>query len=323
MRKTIPLLVLAPLFGLFFQGCTPTPEIDCWGNEIIDTKYVHKYGMAMPMDDWQHSGQSGQVVKTLKQGVVCSQAYYDGQLEGETTYTFPFSDDLEKVQYYSSNRLNKETIYHRNGTPRQETDFSENDRVVREWYETGTLKSVETSTGERLVKGDYYDVRQQHTSNIENGSGVKTVTDSYGQLISTEHYNDGQMTHITRYHPNGSPKEITPFQNGVVEGYRKTFYPGGEPMTIESWLGGRQEGLTTVYQDGVKVEEVPFVNGMKNGKARVFKDGTSVSQEISWKDDQKHGPTHTYIDDRIATDWYLRGNKVSKGYYDALNLNRQ
>lgn len=321
LRRLLSITAILSI-SLFFNACTPMSQYDSSGNEIIEITYLHKYGVPMAANEWEMSGRSGQVVSTSKQGVVCTQNYYNGHLEGESIYTFPFSHDVEKVHMYSNNQLQRETIFYRGGTPKREVTFVENGHDVREWFETGSVKSNEWYNGEKLVRGSYYDIRQQHTSSIENGEGVRIVTDPYGQLISTEHYREGDLASRTTYHPNGSPNEIIPFQNGVIEGSLRTFYPGGEPKTIESWKNGVQEGITTTYEDGVMVEEIPYVNGKRHGVSRTYREGIAVSQEVSWKDGQRYGPTHTHLEGKVATDWYLKDSKVSKGYYDAFNFNR-
>lgn len=312
------LVILSGL--IIFSGCMPTSQYDESGNEIIETRYLHQYGIAMPVDEWQQSGQNGQIIHTLRQGIKCTQNYHKGMLDGETTYTFPFSDDLEKVQVYSNNQLKKETTYHRNGPPSREIIFFDGGHEVREWFETGSQKSIETIENQQIAKGCYFDVKQQCVSCIENGNGTKTLTDSYGQLLSTEHYQRGEVFQQVTYHSNGNPKEIIPLRNGIVDGSLKTFYPGGEPKTIETWKEGKQEGLTTVYEDAMKVEEIFYVDGKKNGISKMFKDGIIVSQETTWKDGYRHGPTYTYLEDKVTTDWYLKDNKVSKGYFEAINL---
>lgn len=309
------------VIGLMFQGCNTFPYEDCSGIEIIDTKYVHKYGMTVPKEHWEESGRNGRVVKILKEGVVCSQTYDGGALDGETTYTFPFSEEIEKTQIYSAGVLTKETIYFRQGHPKEETVFDPSgERTTKGWYENGSLKNIENWNGDSLTSGEYFDIKQQRMSGIANGSGERVKRDAYGQLMATDHYHEGKIEFITLYYPNGSPKEVTPYQNGVVEGIRKTYFPGGEPQSIEVWKKGRQEGITTLFQDGIKVEEVPYAEGMRNGKALIYKEGSTVIKEVSWKNDKLHGPTHTYIDGIKATDWYLRGNKVTKSYYDSFHL---
>ena len=319
MRKIIFLLISA--LGVIATGCAPVGP--CYfDNEIVDQQFVHRYGVTVPKHHWEETGQNGQVVTTLRDGVTCKQTFYLGRLEGETTYTYPFSSNIEKVQQFSQDQLLKETLYFSSGMPKQETvhTISENTTEVKQWYENGVLKSTEKYSGSLIVRGDYYDQNGHRLSGIEQGSGVRMLRDTYGLLVFTDQFKDGEVEYRTTYYTEGSPKEMDPYTNGVVEGQRKTFYPGGEPKTIETWKRGKQEGLTTIFQNGQKSQEIPYVAGYKQGLGKVYKDGATVVQEVTWKDDFMHGPCVTYIDNRKATEWYYKGKKVTKGYYDSFNI---
>ncbi len=302
-------------------ACTGTPSSN---DEVISTTYLHQYGVTMPQYDWEESGQSGQIVTTTHDGITCHRGYYCGVLEGETSYTFPFSASIEKVETYSQDNLTQEVSYYSNGQKHIEKIYHATEpTAIREWYENGLLKSYEKYAGSLLSYGEYYDIQGKRTSEIENGSGLKTMHDTYGMLWGVEDLQDGQPITKTTYFPNGSPKEVDPYKNGLVHGLRKTYYPGGEPKTIENWVEGKQQGITTVFLDGEKTQEIPYKNGLKNGVGRVYRDGAQVVQEISWKDDKMHGPARTIIEDRVATDWYFKGNKVTKGYYDSFQLHQK
>ncbi len=318
MRKK-SYIAYAALGMLAAACCCPQ---DCSNDCIVDTKYVHQYGVTVPRQHWEEAGQNGQVISTLKDGIICTQSYYAGVLEGDTTYTFPFSSNIEKVQTYSQDQLVRETTYYTNGNPRREIvhNVPENMTVLKEWNENGTQKSLEKWAGSLLSHAEYYDNNQQMLSSVDNGAGIRTLRDNYGMLVWTDHFKDGQIEFRTTYYPNGSPQEITPYKNGVVDGLRKTYYPAGEPKTIETWYGGKQQGITTVFVDGQRSQEIPYVDGVKTGKGRIYKDGDIVVQEVTWKDDKLHGQCTTFIDGRKAVEWYYKGNKVTKGYYDSFSL---
>lgn len=289
--------------------------------EVVATRYVHRYGVSVPDYQWNEGGQSGQIILTTRDGVTRSESYYCGALEGETKQTFPFSDSIAKVEHYSQDQLKREATYYPSGQMHTETIHKSPDPTeVREWYENGVLKSYEKYAGSLLSYGEYYDTKGQRTSEIDNGSGLKTMRDVYGLLWSTDELKDGAVVTRITYYANGAPKEIDPYKNGVVDGFRKTYYEGGEPKTIETWVDGKQEGITTVFLNGEKSQEIPYRNGLKNGIGKVYRDGAVVVQEITWKDDQMSGPCRTYIEDRVATEWYMRGKKVSKAYYDSFHF---
>jgi antitoxin component YwqK of YwqJK toxin-antitoxin module len=290
-------------------------------DEVVATRYVHQYGVTIPQYQWEEFGQNGQIITTTQDGVTCHQTYYCGALEGDSSYTFPFSNNTQRVETYSQDVLTKEVTYHPTGQKQIEKVYHPTEPTsTQEWYENGVLKSHEKHAGSLLSYGAYYDSDGKRSSEIENGSGLKTMYDTYGLLWGMEGIENGQAVTRTSYYPNGSPKEIDPYKNGLVHGLRKTYFQGGEPKTIENWVEGKQEGITTLFQEGEKTQEIPYKNGLKNGVGRVYRDGAIVVQEICWKNDKMDGPTRTYIEDRVATEWYFKGNKVTKGYYDSFHF---
>jgi len=141
----------------------------------------------------------------------------------------------------------------------------------------------------------------------------------YGQLISTDTIENGQMVLRQTYHPNGSPREMIPYQNGLVDGVKRTYLPAGEPDTFEQWVNGQQDGVTVVFQHGEKFAEVPYVNGEKHGVECRLKDGKTKVQEITWNNGQMSGPSTTYVGDNVKTDWYFKGKPVSKADYEFMS----
>lgn len=313
-KSTIGYLLTTTVLVAGCAGSTPR------GNYVVEQRYVHKYGMDVPKEHWEETGKNGQVVTRLKDGVTCTQTYYNGLLEGDTSYTLPQSEELDRIETYSANQLIKKTEYYLSGRPKKQISYdSPNSFSVKQWYENGTISVSETFIDNQLDTGEYFDLKHQRTSVVNSGSGTRTQRDANGRLFATETIEHGQVKSRTLYHPNGTPKEVIPYENDIVEGPKRTFLPGGEPATIETWQNGKQQGITTLFRDGLKEEEIPYVNGIKNGVGKVYKDGTVVVQEVSWKDDERHGPTTIYSesDNSTTTEWWLKGKKVSKGLYDA------
>lgn len=288
---------------------------------VVEQTYVHKYGVEVPPDQWQKSGESGRIVSTLKNGVVVTNSYSGGVLDGETTYTFPHNDNIQKVETYSDGRLIKEVINTMSGTPMKEIVYQDHGvRNVTIWYEDGMPQTKETYVKGRLMAGQYMDHNQQVESCVENGQGNRINRDAYGMLESNDTIVDGDMVQRTTYHPNGHPKEMIPYMNGIVHGERKSYLPAGEPNTIEMWEAGSQHGMTIVFSGGEKIAEVPYVNGKKHGLERRYRNGKTVVEEVTWMDDTRQGPTYTYVGENKKTDWYHNGRRVTKGAYD-LNMN--
>lgn len=291
------------------------------GANIVDQTYVHKYGVAVPSDYWQRSGADGSVVSTMDDGVVVSRSYTSGQLDGDTTYTYPHSSQLQRSETYKNGGIVKETEFYFDGTPKEETVYDpyEGTKVISTWYLTGSPRSIERYNDTILMNGEYFTAANQRDALVDSSQGTRLIRDDYGQLISTDTITDGQMVQRVLYHPNGSPKEIIPYSNNLVDGTKRTFLPAGEPCTVEQWSAGQQEGMCVVYQYGEKYAEVPYSNGEKQGVETRYRDGRAKVQEITWNSGRMHGPTISYAGDVAKTDWYFKGRQTTKADYDYMS----
>ena len=187
---------------------------------------------------------------------------------------FPYTDAVECVECYSKGKLEKKVNNYNCGRPREEIHYLPGGRnKITTWYDNGSAKSVEEYNGNTLINAESYNLTGAVESQVREGTGMRINRDEYGELISTESFDKGALTQKTLHYPNGSPKEINPYKNGVTEGVRKTFLPAGEPGTIENWAAGEQNGLTIVFQNGEKYAEVPYERGMK----RVLRKGLETA----------------------------------------------
>lgn len=295
-----------------YRECVPEPEL-----EPLTRTYIHKYGIPVPQEEWKTRGEDGKIVSTLKTGVVVTKNYKKGYLEGETTYTFPHSGAIHRIETYSEGRLLSELENYPSGLTRRQVEYlSPLEERISIWYENGTPSSREEYRDGKLMEGDYYTLYRQVESRVDDGQGKRINRDEFGQLLSVDRIENGLLAQRMILYPNGSPKEIIPYINGKIAGRRQTFLPGGEPLTVEEWDAGRQQGLTFLFQNGEKVAEVPYFNGQKNGVEERFRDGYFRVEEISWKNGKKHGPCYRYIGDEILVEWYCEGKPSTKAEYD-------
>lgn len=319
MRFVLPISLILGV-GIVASACSNRYCDDCYPyGRVVSETYVHRYGVNVPKTEWTTRGRSGQVVSTLNTGVVVTKNYLDGTLEGETTYTFPHSKAIEKIETYSQGSLIKERENHPSGVPQRETEFLlPNSRVITVWYEDGTPHLRETYENERITVAEYYTTQNQIESRIDNGEGYRINRDEFGQILSTDNFEQGQIVQRTVCYPNEAPKEVLSYRNGKVHGQKKTFLPCGEPNTIEEWVNDKQEGVTIVFQNGEKAAEIPYVSGEKNGIEQRYRDGQYLVEEISWKNGKRHGPCCAYIGEDKHVSWYYQGGEVTKAQYDRL-----
>ena len=283
-------------------------------DEVVCETYVHRYGLAVPPEEWSEQGETGQVLTTLKDGVTIKKNYAHGQLHGETTYSFPHRDIIAKVERYENGRLVNEEEFFASGLPYRQFDHEQG--VARHYYDQGTLRCVEQTSGNHLIKGKYYNLSDNIESSVEDGEGMMTLRDDYGQLVAVCTVSEGDIVKKTTFHPNGMPNTVEPFKDGVIHGTRKTFLPSGEPLTTEQWQHGAPNGVTVIYEHGEKVAEVPYIDGKKNGLECRLVNEVAIVEEIHWQDDMRHGPSTRYVEGQSFTDYYLNDSKVPKAYYD-------
>ncbi len=311
---------LVPM-ALSLTGCAPNYQdfgvmegYEGVDGVIVQETYVHKYGVAVPQAQWTTAGQHGQVISQLGNGVTATKNYAGGVLDGTATYTFPNSQLIEKVETYIQGVLVKDVVNYSSGATKRESQYLTPTTVtVTSWAENGSPLSVENFEGSLLSKGDYYNSAHQLESSVLDGSGIRLIRDGYGQLEAKDTIQEGKLSSRLTLHPKGTPNEIIPYKNGVVDGEKRTFLPEGEPNTIEQWVNGEQQGLTRLYKNGERWAEIPYVHGVKEGvEVRFGDDGTTVVQEITWVNNQRHGTTKTYVAKVVTTEWYWRGEKVDR-----------
>lgn len=293
--------------------------------KFVDQTYHHRYGMEVEPTHWFRAGCSGQVITTLRDGICVSQTFSQGMLNGESSYTYPNNKQIQRKEVYSNDVLTSEIHYSPSGVPTFAREYTTPD-IWNEthWYESALPKSIEKYERGLLITGDYYDLKHHRDSWVYAGVGERISRDDWGNFLSLDDFRGGELVQVTTYHPNnGSIHEITPYAQGRIHGERKSYYPGGDPMAIESWLEGERTGITKIFQNGEKVAEVPYLAGKKNGLERKFRDGVIVSQEITWYNDKMHGPTYTYIGDNIQTDWFYQGRLTSRSNFESFGLPRR
>jgi antitoxin component YwqK of YwqJK toxin-antitoxin module len=312
-----PVHLLSSLILLLFMTACQSNCSNC--DEVV-CEAVHRYGVPLEPDDWSARGQDGQIISMRKDGVTVARTYDGGVLNGESSYSFPHRDVIQRKEIYNQGVIECECTHYPNGLPQQQITYqSPTQQSTTIWYENGAPQAHEEFVNERLVRGAYYDINHQIESKVDESNGLRTCRDGLGQLQSMDTIENGQMILRTTYHPNGIPSAYTPYVNDMIEGQRRTFQTGGEPATLEEWTHDVQHGNTTVFEYGEKWADVPYVNGRRQGIEYRYRDG-QTAQEVNWVQDQQHGPSYSYINGTTQTDWYFRGRQVpNKATFDMLS----
>lgn len=286
-----------------------------------DRVYMHEYGVPMGSNHWIKCGRTGHVLTTLSDGVCLKQCYSNGLLHGECTYSYPNSKQTRQADIYCNDVLQSQILYSPSGMPRQSFVFTTPETyTLTTWYNNGHPKCIEKYENGMLVEGNYYNIHNERDSWVYDGVGERHSRDDNGNFLSVDEFRGGEHVFSTTYYPNQSPKDMTPYAQGVIHGVRKTYHPDGSPMTTETWSEGQQSGVTVVFQNGEKHSEVPYLANKKNGLERRFRDGSVVTQEITWYNDQMHGPCYTYSNDSVQTDWFHNGRMTTRSNYESFAI---
>lgn len=310
-------LLILGLLGVTVGGCNRNADVS---KAAIAETYVHKYGLAVEKSDWEKRGENGQIVSTRKDGVTVKKNYLEGLLQGDSTYTFPNSDVIARVETYDRGVLITEQENYPSGVPSMQRNLLPNGEVLQTyWYSSGSPRCRETVRGDLLLAAEYFTPTNSLESRIEGGEGHRTVRDSEGELLSEDLITKGVMIRRSTFYSNGQPESVTCYQDGKQQGERRTFFPGGVPNTIESWSHGKLHGLTTVFVNGEKKAEVLYDFGVKHGIERRYGPDGSLVEEITWNRDVRHGADQFIVNGERTTDWYHQGQLVSKAIYDRLN----
>jgi antitoxin component YwqK of YwqJK toxin-antitoxin module len=315
MKYQAPLIL--SMVGLIFGGCETRQSTPA--NEVITQRFIHKYGYDVSKHEWESKDYPGQVITTFRNGVTETSSFEDGQLHGLRTVTYPHSQTLETKEVYQRNACVKRTSFDIRGIPIKEEQFMgpEHQKIIF-WYSNGSPRAEEELQNNQLVSAYYYSLTNEVESKIENGSGLRTLRNSKGQLLSKESINRFELVKKETFHLNGTPEMTCQFRNGLLEGEKILHAETGEPISREQYKDGVLHGTATYFQNGYRYLEVPYQYGMKDGIERHYIDGDTISEETEWHVNKKHGPTLIFYDGMAKTHWYYNDERVPKGKYDEL-----
>jgi antitoxin component YwqK of YwqJK toxin-antitoxin module len=309
-------LTLLGCLAVVLAGCVNNQQ----ENNVVSTRYLHKYGYAVSKNEFEERKYPGQVITVLKNGVTITSTYENGVLHGTCTHTFPHSQTVETYFLYNHGALVKEIAYDVSGMPlREEVVLSPTRYASTKWYADGTPMSTEEYAGKELVDAQYFTRLNEVEARIEKGKGTRVVRDIQGVLVSREEFAEGYVAKRETFYPNGTPESTAHYFFGVLNGEKKTFNENGEPLSVREYIAGKLHGRTTFYKNGAHAIDVHYLDGKKNGLEIHYLDGDMISQEILWENDKKHGPSKYYIEGVPEVEYFYDGQTVSESKWKELN----
>jgi antitoxin component YwqK of YwqJK toxin-antitoxin module len=288
-------------------------------DQVVSQTYIHKYGYAVSEQEWKEKNYPGQVISTLRNGSMIAATYEDGELHGPCTFTYPHSQTVEKYILYNRNSPVKEIFYDQSGMPTQETvQLSQNRSSLTTWYSDGVPKSIEEYTKDELIEGQYFTLSNELEARVEKGKGTRIIRDVSGILVCKDVIENGYLVKRESFYPNGSPECLAFYEQGALNGERKTFTIKGEPLAVEQWVKGHLHGISTYYKNGTKELEISYLYGKKNGWEQHFVDGETLCRQIAWDNDIKHGPEIFFVPEGKKILWHYNGREVSQNRYQEM-----
>lgn len=290
-------------------------------NDVVSQHYIHKYGFEISEKDWAAREKEGQIVTVKRNGVTETRNYDKGLLHGKSTYTYPNSSMISKVEVYDLGVLLKEITHDEMGMPMREDAYEFDDRhIITLWDKFGTPMSIEEYDNGLLMEASYFNAQNELEAQVEQGEGCRVKRDRSGLLIEKDKIQNGVIANRTTYHSNGEVHTIANFKDYRLNGNFIKYTDTGKLLLQESWKDGTLDGIKTTYRqlDGQKIAETPFIEGKKQGVEKRYDDDGYLSAEINWENNQKHGLASFYIRDDIYQEWYFRGKKVSHEKFELL-----
>lgn len=312
MKRLFPAVVC----GVICVACSQAPQ-----KEVVKTTYFHAYGPEINESDWKAQGSSGEVVEVLKNGVEERKEFEGGVLHGTSSWTFPFSKVVERVEEYSKGTCVLSGRNYENGSPEfQEQWLPQERKVVHAWYEDGSPRSLEEYQASRLQQGQYFTAEGDVEGGVSLGTGTRFERTRAGLLTIREEVRSGDVVKRESFYANGQLREVALYQGGKRHGETRRYAENGQTCSIENWTFGMLDGVQTFFEGGQPVRSVPYLLGKKEGVEKHYRPGTNeLVEEISWKNDLRHGVTRTFIANRSIEDWYWKGGKVSEELYRVRN----
>ena len=235
-------LYLLGVLSFLLAGCSR----DSQENNVVSTRYIHKYGYAVSKSEFEDRQYPGQAITVLKNGVTITSTYENGLLHGPSTHTFPHSQTVETYFLYNQGALVKEIVYDITGMPlREEVQLSPTRFVSTKWYNDGTPLSTEEYAGQELVDAQYFTRQNEVEARVQKGKGSRVVRDLKGVLLSREDVDEGYVTKRDTFYANGAPESTAFYVRGVLHGEKKSFNETGEPLAVREYIAGKLHGKTT------------------------------------------------------------------------------
>lgn len=302
--------------------------------DIKDGEYMGQYRSESEQGILQ---KEGVMVKSEFDGQV---KYYDAQghltmienLANGKPYgqqkTFYPSGQL-KTEYRAGNK-DEQTEYHDyyiDGTKKRD-GLVKNEKKTGQWTSylpSGKISSTEQfdDDGQNDGEGIQYFSDGKTNTRITANHGKNVKFESYGRNTGfptcTYLFDNGKLTSVTNYMPDGTVRETYPVKANKVSfdlysdlGYKKL---SGTLDADFNW-----QGLNTAYApNGQVVQEYTYKNDKLNGERKEYYENGRLKTHCTHIDDNAYGSYVEYYDNKensIATEYYVENDTIKGAAYN-------
>lgn len=105
----------------------------------------------------------------------------------------------------------------------------------------------------------------------------------------------------------------TAIENIPPQDYRRDFWAGGEPRSVEPLVNGQNHGIGHyTFANGKMYGDIPWRNGQKHGAFTLYREDGTRDQTLSYKDGHLFGINEWYLPNgEVKESWlYLNDDKV-------------
>ncbi len=121
---------------------------------------------------------------------------------------------------------------------------------------------------------------------------VKKIYDHKNQLKSQIMIQPNGRELETEFYPNGKPRVIAEYRDGVLDGVYKEYYANGYLKEHSGWCQGHKQGMCATFFDNGQLAELTHIgsNRAVNGVSLQFFSNGVLRSQKSFKDGVAHGP---------------------------------
>lgn len=323
-----------------FHQEIPSEEFDIKNDEYEGNyRSYSKQGVLIQEGSLVKGKFEGPVVYYDEQGHLSSQEnYVKGKYYGQQKSYYPVGQLKSSYRVGNEDEKTEYQDFYIDGAKRSE-GFIRNDKRVGKWisyFPSGQISTVENydDEGKNDGEGIQYHSNGNIDTRVSSNHGEYAKYETFGIFSKapecTYLFNNGKLTNVTSYMPDGSVRKEYPVNgksvsfdlyselgykklNGTLDadfqwqGVRKLFAPNGQVIIEATYKNDQRNGEEkTYYMNGRLKNHSNHIEGKANGIMVEYFDNkeNSISSETYYENDTIKGPFYQYFFD---------GNIIVKG----------